>query len=70
MITDARRLIDKIWSYAHVPRHDTSGGLSRSSSDSSRSQVITREIVEDLTAALEEFAAVAVALEGRAQVER
>jgi len=67
-MSDARRLVDKLWSYCNGLRDD---GVSTSTTPSSLppAEVLAREIVDDLEAALAEFTAVADALE-KAAAER
>lgn len=62
-MADARRLVDTLWSYCNVLitwlRDESLEDLDNLPAP----EVIAREIVEDLTAALAEFEAVAAALE-------
>jgi hypothetical protein len=71
-MSDARRLVDKLWSYCNVLRDDGVGVIEYTEQltyllflKMAAPEVIAREIVEDLTAALAEFEAVAAALESR-----
>lgn len=77
--TDSRRLVDKLWSYCNVLRDDGVGVIEYTEqltyllflkmAHERATRKLTREIVEDLTAALAEFEAVTAALESAAGQE-
>ncbi|MFZ0529242.1 MAG: hypothetical protein WAL91_01745 [Propionicimonas sp.] len=78
-MNDSRRLVDKLWAYCDVLRDDGVGARDKANLDITwlrdesledldnlpSPDVIAREIVEDLSAAMAEFEAVAASLDAQ-----